>query len=312
MNKKILGVLTLSRLAAATFFLLALVTPAHAKVVPPAEEGWAHVNGVNLHYKIQGVGDAVVFVHGLLQNYQMWDPYMGALISNYRVLTYSRRYNWPNHNKFDVPDDAAGREADDLYWMIRYHRLNHVNLVGHCYGAIIALKFAVKHPDMVHSLTICEPPLAQWFLDMPETQPAWGEFLNKAYVPTQRDMLLNRPEQAARTFANWLQPGWFDSLSQTDLEVLTSSCDDLKSLILSTGGYPTVSHSDLQQVNCPALLITGEKTLPFYMNVQKQLSVDLGNVPIVTIPGASHNVVVDQPDAVLKVLTDFLAQHVRR
>lgn len=300
------------RIVVAALLLASVFAPVRAGIMPPAEEGVAHVNNVYLHYKLQGDGDPIVFVHGLLQNYQLWDSYVTDFAPKYRVLTYSRRYDWPNQNRFTVPGDAAGREVDDLYWLIRSKRLGRVHLVGHSYGAIIALRFAIKHPDMVRTLTICEPPLVQWLLDRDQTQSMWDDFVNKTYIPTKRDLLADRPIEAVHLFGDWLQQGWLDSLSQADLDAVYRSSDDLKSVILATGGFPTVSHADLQRLNCPVLLITGEKSLPFYANIQKQLAIDLGGVPVVTIAGAGHNMAADQPQSVQTALGDFLAQHVRR
>src|SRR5687768_10443195 len=57
-----------------------------------------HVNGVELHYVDRGQGEPVVFIHGGLVDYRMWDAQTEAFSRKYRTIAYSRRYNFPNTN----------------------------------------------------------------------------------------------------------------------------------------------------------------------------------------------------------------------
>ncbi|MDR3710957.1 MAG: alpha/beta hydrolase [Capsulimonadaceae bacterium] len=297
--------------AALALILLAWCVPARA-YAPPAEEGNVKVDGVQVHYKLQGAGDAIVFVHGLARNYQIWDSYVAGFSDKYRVLSYSRRYDWPNHNKFSVPKDALDKEVDDLYWLIRAKRLGRVHIVGESYGALIALTFAARHQEMVRSLELVEPPIVRWLLDSPSTNEDWTDFLNKAYVPAKREVLDGREEQALKTFDDWLEPGYFNTLASQDLDAVFRSSDDLKAVLLATGGFPTVTHSDMSKLTVPVLLISGEKSPAVFSTIQKQLAIDLGGAPIVTIAGAGHNAVTEQPEAVRTAIAEFLAQHARR
>ena len=54
------------------------------------------VNGVDLHYLEIGKGVPVIFVHGGLDDYRMWDAQLEPFSQQYRVIAYSRRYNYPN------------------------------------------------------------------------------------------------------------------------------------------------------------------------------------------------------------------------
>jgi non-heme chloroperoxidase len=69
----------------------------------------AHVNGVALYYLDRGQGEPIVFVHGGLADYREWDPLAKQLVNEYRTITYSRRYNFPNDNRLSAPDHLACR-----------------------------------------------------------------------------------------------------------------------------------------------------------------------------------------------------------
>src|SRR5262245_25518102 len=115
-------------------------------------------DGVELHYVEAGKGVAVLFVHGTLGDYAIWDGQLGSFAETYRAVAYSRRYNYPNTNKLR-PRHSAVVEAEDLAAFIKKLDLGKVHVVGHSYGAYTALFLAVSHPDLVRTLTLAEPPL---------------------------------------------------------------------------------------------------------------------------------------------------------
>src|SRR5450432_844426 len=76
-------------------------------------------NGVELHYIDQGKGTPVVFVHGGLDDYRSWQPQVEAFSQRYRVITYSRRYNYPNTGNASDSSYSASVDADDLAALIK-------------------------------------------------------------------------------------------------------------------------------------------------------------------------------------------------
>ena len=73
------------------------------------------VDGIELHYVEQGSGAPVVLVHGSLADYSYWSNsnQIAPLAEQYRVIAYSRRYNFPNRNE-PRGDHSAVVEAQDL------------------------------------------------------------------------------------------------------------------------------------------------------------------------------------------------------
>jgi non-heme chloroperoxidase len=54
------------------------------------------VNGLTLHYIERGQGTPVVLVHGTLGDYRTWDGQLEAFSKGYQLISYSRRYHYPN------------------------------------------------------------------------------------------------------------------------------------------------------------------------------------------------------------------------
>lgn len=105
------------------------------------------VNGVQLHYLESGSGIPVVLIHGGLGDYREWNSQIGRISNHYRVIAYSRRYNYPNDNTDILRDHSAIVEARDLAGLLDALKLERVHVVGYSYGALTALFFATEHPS---------------------------------------------------------------------------------------------------------------------------------------------------------------------
>src|SRR5438270_13763304 len=133
--------------------LLASLTAARSPAMVPRP---IKVNGVELHLVTQGHGAPLVFVHGGLDDYRMWEGEIAPFARHYRVIAYSRRYNFPNHNSPFVRNYSAAIDAEDLAALIERLKLGPVHLVGHSYGGYAALFVATRHPELVRSLVLAE------------------------------------------------------------------------------------------------------------------------------------------------------------
>ena len=56
------------------------------------------VHGVELHYIEAGRGEPLILLIGGQGDYRSWGPQLQALSPHYRVISYSRRYHYPNNN----------------------------------------------------------------------------------------------------------------------------------------------------------------------------------------------------------------------
>ncbi|HET9446778.1 MAG TPA: alpha/beta fold hydrolase, partial [Steroidobacteraceae bacterium] len=118
---------------------------AHAQAGEPRK---VSVDGAELHYIEQGKGEPLILLHGGQGDYRSWQPHIEALSPDHRVISYSRRYHYPNDNPLR-PDHSALVDAEDLAALVASLDLGSVHLVGTSYGALTALAFAIAHPERV-------------------------------------------------------------------------------------------------------------------------------------------------------------------
>lgn len=97
---------------------------------------------MRLATSVSGVGEpTLVLLHGLASTRRIWDLVIPHLAGKHRVLAYDQR----GHGESDKPDDGYSIDtfADDLEEVLRRHGVSRPLLVGHSFGANVALRHAV-------------------------------------------------------------------------------------------------------------------------------------------------------------------------
>jgi pimeloyl-ACP methyl ester carboxylesterase len=122
------------------------------------------VNGLNVHYWQSGAGPHMVLVHGLGGNLAGWHLTMvPELQRDFRVTTYDLR----GHGRSDAPPSGYTTRdmADDLCGLMDALDIPQASVVGHSWGADIALNFGLVHGQRASELLLIEPGLLAPFAD---------------------------------------------------------------------------------------------------------------------------------------------------
>jgi hypothetical protein len=122
----------LTRFVLVPFFTLLLCVQTIGQSVEPTK---IQVNGVELHYIEQGQGEPLILLHGGQGDYRSWESQVKVMRAKFRVISYSRRYHYPNNNPLTANYHSAYTEADDLAAVIHKLKLGRVHLIGTSIGA---------------------------------------------------------------------------------------------------------------------------------------------------------------------------------
>lgn len=301
---------TLIVLLCAFFASQALAQSAETTEKQPSQLQRVRVNGVELHYLERGQGIPVIFVHGGLDDYRMWDAQIEPFAQHYRVIAYSRRYNYPNDNPHIRPDHSAIIEAEDLAALIKKLKLKRANIVSHSYGALTALFLAVKHPEMVRTLILAEPPVLRWAQDTPEGRALFAKFMNNLWKPAGDALRRGEKEQALRlTIKYFAGEEAFDQAPEAMRKYWMSNLREWQALTTSRDAFPTLAREDVKRIKVPVLMLSGERTLNILKFVDGQLQPLLQNGERIIIRNASHDMWGEQPEACRQSVLAFLARH---
>lgn len=269
------------------------------------------IRGEELHYIEQGTGEPLIFIHGTIGDYRAWISRMQPYSKDYHVVAYSRRYAWPNEQEYDSLADYSVRiHADDLYALIQKIGFQKVHLVGHSYGAFTALTMALDHPERVQSLVLGEPPAASLVENSERGQESFDAFLEDNLRPAAQAFRANEDEAALEYFIRGVMGDEF-RLAQVPAEGKQGWMDNLLELwgAALNESFLSLDPSAIQSLDVPVLLLVGELSPTWLVEVSQELHRLLPQSELVEIENSSHGLYFQNPEAVDKAVMEFLSEH---
>ncbi|HXG35695.1 MAG TPA: alpha/beta hydrolase [Dehalococcoidia bacterium] len=118
-------------------------------------DGYIELPGVRLHYREWGgQGKPLVLLHGLASTCNIWNLTAPLLNREYRVLALDQR----GHGRSDKPDDGYDFPTicGDLREFCLALDLDQPVLVGHSWGASVALQYAADYAQDVSGLVLVD------------------------------------------------------------------------------------------------------------------------------------------------------------
>ena len=302
------AVLAIDRRLARSFIGFAIAMSVGSAAAHALEH--ATVDGYKLAFVQAGQGEAVVLVHGALQDHRFWSDLMPTLAQRYRVISYSRRNHFPNEVSVEgTPDAAADRHADDLAALVQELKLGKVRVVGHSSGALAALFFARRHPALVRSLVLNEPPVRSLIAATPEGQALLKE-MGGRMAPAREAFIAGDFERAVPLFVDAVGgPGAFQRRSAAAKRMAQDNTISSRAGFIAKQPDPSFACDDARAIAAPVLLTTGERSPPFFKGIVAELERCLPQARRHTIAGASHTVPAEQPALFAEAVTAFFAQH---
>ncbi|MBC7780964.1 MAG: 3-oxoadipate enol-lactonase [Proteobacteria bacterium] len=260
------------------------------------------VNGIEVNYQIHGdtAGSApwVTLSHSLACNLHMWDEQIATLAKRYRVLAYDTR----GHGKSDAPVGAYTLEqlADDAKALLDALKITRTHWVGLSMGGMIGQVFALKYPDVLQTLVLCDTTSRY----PKEAAAMWAERVKTATTQGMEPLV-------AGTLARWFTEPFRTRGG--------SRFDEVAAMIRSTPplGYagccqaiPTIDVTDrLPTIKAPILVIVGEQDAGTPVAMAQAIQANAPGSELVIIPNAAHISNVEQPEAFERALMAFLARH---
>ncbi len=165
------------------------------------QERWfdvAAADGVRLHAReIAGPNrDApgLLLHHGLASSQRIWDLMLPRLTGRFRIVTYDAR----GHGLSGKPTSGYGFDhlVADAVAVVRAARLGKPVVVGHSWGAMVALELAAARPRSVSGITLVDGGVA-----LPGDRGSWKEFKARLAPPMLDGLPLEEFRAGMRRFS---------------------------------------------------------------------------------------------------------------
>ncbi len=108
--------------------------------------------GIKINYQVSGKGPALVFLHGFLENMDMWKAIIPFFSTNYTCITIDLL----GHGKTNCIGYIHTMEdmAHAIKTVLNKLTLTDIALVGHSMGGYVALAYVDLFPDTVSSIAL--------------------------------------------------------------------------------------------------------------------------------------------------------------
>jgi pimeloyl-ACP methyl ester carboxylesterase len=256
-------------------------------------------------FREAGAGPGVVCLHSNASNSSQWRGLLDILSPEYRVLApdsygSGKSADWAsdrvialkNEVEFIEPVIAA---AGDPFC-----------LVGHSYGAAVALIAALAHPGRVRAMALYEPTLFS-LVDAESPSPNAADGIRQTVQAAGNALDERNPNDAAKHFIDyWMGESSWDNTPDARKQPIAASIVNVRRWghALFTEPAPLEAFRTL---HIPVLYMVGKNSPPSAQAVARLLTAALPRVEVVAFDGLGHMGPITHPQPVNEVIARFLA-----
>jgi pimeloyl-ACP methyl ester carboxylesterase len=193
----------------------------------------------------------------------------------YRFIAYDRR--------------AEGNAVDDLEALAAHLALDRFHLVGTAAGGIVAVDYALTHPERLISLVIANSVVG---------------IQDEDYVEMARRLRPAPEFNAIPAEIRELGPSYRAANAEG-----TRRWKELSKPMTPQGTKNRITFAALETIAVPTLLLTGDADLYTPPSVLRLVAARFPNAESVVIPECGHSAFWEQPEAFNTAVLDFLAKH---
>ncbi len=266
----------------------------------PANARFISLDGVRVHYVDEGHGSPVVLIHGFASSLETWTAVIPELVRHgHRVIALDLRgFGWTDRPPGDYSSEAQARLVLALMDRLGVER---AAIVGHSYGAGVALRLALLAPERVERIALYDA----W---------AYSDQLPAFFHVARMDGV------GEAMFATWYGQRAEDriALAFYDQRYVTIELVDAVEAALQKPGTYAASlaairamhyesvESQYRTIEQPVLLLWGREDRVVPLAIGERMSRELPGARLVVYPGCGHFPMIEHARQSTAELVRFL------
>jgi 3-oxoadipate enol-lactonase len=255
------------------------------------------IDGITLHYGVEGVpgGAPLVFINSLGTDFRIWDDLIPHFANRFRIIRHDKR----GHGLSDCPPGpySVRDHSRDLAGLLAYLQVNEAILVGISVGGLIALDYAINHPQQVKGLVLSDTGAKLGTADH------WNERIEavraNGLAHLAESILSRWFAPAFRTQRPAEYQGYYNMLTRIPVAGYNGACAALRDADLRESA-PTIT--------AKALVLCGAEDLATPPEVGRELAQTLPNARFELIDQAAHLPCIEQPEAMAARIDQFVRE----
>lgn len=288
------------------------------------------VGGTSLYARAVGQQLPMIVLHGGPDFDHLYLlPEMDRFTDRFRLIYYDQRGRGKSAAGVRPEDVTLGSELADLDAVRRHFKLESTALLGHSWGAVLALEYALRHPKRVSQLVLMNPaPVSA--SDLALLRRSYIRQLG-ADMDRQREILASAaykagdPAVVAARYRIHFKHGlaraadYEKFMKRMERALVRQGKDGIvkaraveERLMLDTwqkDGYDLLP--SLQRLRIPTLVITGDRDF-IPVEISQHIASAVPKATLVSIPNCGHFAYMECASAVRKALNTFFGKRSRQ
>ncbi|MDX2047245.1 MAG: 3-oxoadipate enol-lactonase [Chitinophagaceae bacterium] len=261
---------------------------------------FVNINGHTIHYKFlrkvpegNGRNTTFVFINSLGTDFRIWNDVADALKEYSNILLFDKR----GHGLSDVVENTNGLNdfADDVIALLEYLSIKKCIPVGLSVGGMIVQILASRIPVKIEKLIFCD------------TRHKIGN------AQIWNDRITAVKEKGLTSISDDVMHRWFSKKFRNENEIKVSGYKNMLERTPAAGYIKTceaIRDADLteiaKQIKIPSLCIVGSEDKSTLPEEVKNLADLIEGSKFEVIQGSGHIPCVDNPEALSKLIIDFI------
>ncbi len=294
--------------------LLLLVVLASCSSAPRVEEGFVANGDTLLYTKAIGRGEPIVILHGGPGfDHRQFLPQMERLAAGHRLIFFDQRGTGLSTGPVDSASITLDAFLSDIDAVREAFGIETMNLLGHSWGGILAMHYAVRHPDRLRSLVVCSAGASADCFDAMRANirdrrpPEDQELLEEIYASDA--FQADDPGTIAQFWRVYFRVYFADtsfasSMNLTFGENTIANGNTVARLILESVGDFDL-RDDLSRVTCPTLVVHGDAD-PMPVSFAEEIHRSIPGSELRILGRSGHWIFVDATDRFCSAVENFL------
>jgi proline iminopeptidase len=265
-----------------------------------------------MYYKMMGSGIPLLILHGgpgLDHSYFL--PQFAELAKDYKLIFIDQRAN----GRTEAPDSTKMNLSffiEDIESVRKEFALGKLNLLGHSWGALIAMFYAVRYPENLNLLILMNPVSASsqgrdTANKLLQSRITKQDSIDRAEVMRSEGFRSRTPEAISKLFRIAFRPSFYnktlvDSITltfQPDYAKKSSTLRHMRGLLV----YDI--QQELSRIQCPTLILHGaDDAIPLLTS--RELQKQIGGSQLVVLYNCGHFPYIDAPQEFFKSVRLFM------
>jgi 3-oxoadipate enol-lactonase len=251
-----------------------------------------------LNVERTGKGQALIFVHGIGADLNIWKEVVPGLARGHEVVTYDLR----GAGQSDFGNTPLSLElwAEDLNSLMNSLGIKRASFAGWSLGGMIALELAFSNPEKVTSLIIVG--------STPKLQPAamklFEERANFAETAGMEDLLKNTFHTTEEAFASVIRKNHPEKILH--FKKMLGSYRKENYAAISRALIKADLNDKLDSIKAPALIVVGQYDIRTPLSDSELMCMKLSKSYMKILPDCGHFYPIEQPELFGQTIEDFL------